>query len=207
MSNPSPEPPESSESSEPTPRRSPSRQTRAIIFAALAIITVGLLLKGLLTPAPASNATPGATPGATAPVVGHYAPDITLRDLSNNPVKLSSLKGKVVALNFWYAACEPCKFEMPALEHTYQQYQAQGFVVLGVDTVDDPATADTFVHTLGVTYPIVRDVDLRATTLYRITDTPSTFFIDRDGVVRYRVVGTLDAATLHTDVTALLSEK
>lgn len=185
----------------------PNRRTRAIIIAALVIVTAGLLLKGLLTPATPSSATPGATPGAAAPVVGHYAPDVTLRDLSNNPVKLSSLKGKVVALNFWYAACEPCKFEMPALEHTYQQYQAQGFVVLGVDVVDDPATADTFVHALGVTYPVVRDVQLRAATIYRVTDTPSTFFIDRDGVIRYRVVGALDTNTLHTDVTALLTQK
>ena len=194
--------PESSESSAP---QRPNRYLRAIIIAALVVVTIGLLLKGLLTPAPA--ATPSATPGPAAPVVNHYAPDITLRDLSNNPVKLSSLKGKVVALNFWYAACEPCRFEMPALEHTYQQYQAQGFVVLGVDTVDDPATADSFIHSLGITYPIVRDVDLRAVTTYRVTDTPSTFFIDRNGVIRYRVVGALDTSTLRTDVSALLSQK
>ena len=192
---------------ESTSSRKPNRRTRAIIIAALVIVTAGLLLKGLLTPATPSSATPGATPGAAAPVVGHYAPDVTLRDLSNNPVKLSSLKGKVVALNFWYAACEPCKFEMPALEHTYQQYQAQGFVVLGVDVVDDPATADTFVHALGITYPVVRDVQLRAATIYRVTDTPSTFFIDRDGVIRYRVVGALNTSTLQTDVTALLAQK
>lgn len=192
---------------DPMPAKITTQRTRAIIIGALAVITVGLLLKGLLTPATPSNATPGATPGPAAPVVGHYAPDVTLRDLSDNPVKLSSLKGKVVALNFWYAACEPCKLEMPAFEHTYQQYQAQGFVVVGVDIVDDPATADTFTHALGVTYPIVRDVDLRAATIYRLTDTPSTFFIDRNGVIRYRVVGALSATTLTTDVTALLQAK
>ena len=196
MSAPSPEPP-----------ARPQRHTRAIIITAAVLIAIGLVLKGLLTPATPSIASPDATPGPSAPVVGHYAPDITLRDLSNNPVKLSSLRGKVVALNFWYAACEPCTYEMPALEHTYQQYQAQGFVVLGVDTVDDPGTADSFIHSLGITYPIVRDVDFRAVTLYRVTDTPSTFFIGRDGVVRYKAVGPLTAATLHTDVTALLNQK
>jgi peroxiredoxin len=192
---------------DPTPVKTANRRTRAIIIGAVVLVTVGLLLKGLLTPATPSSAKPGATPGAAAPVVGHYAPDITLRDLANNPVKLASLKGKVVALNFWYAACEPCKLEMPALEHAYQQYQAQGFVVVGVDIVDDPATADNFRQALGITYPIVRDVDLRAATIYRLTDTPSTFFIDRNGVIRYRVVGALDATTLNTDVTALLGQK
>ncbi len=189
------------------PSKAASRRTRAIIISAVVVVTVGLLLKGLLTQATPPNANPGATPGPAAPVVGHYAPDITLRDLSNNPVKLSSLKGKVVALNFWYAACEPCKLEMPALERAYQKYQAQGLVVVGVDIVDDPATADSFRQALGVTYPIVRDVDLRAATIYRLTDTPSTFFIDREGVIRYRVVGTLDATTMSTDVTALLDQK
>ena len=188
-------------------QRMPSGRTRAIIIAALVVVTAGLLLKGLLTPAAPSTVATGATPGPTAPVVGHMAPDITLRDLSNNPVALSSLRGKVVALNFWYAACEPCKLEMPALQHAYQQYQSQGFVVLGVDVVDDPATADNFVHAVGVTYPVVRDINLRAATIYRVTDTPSTFFIDRDGVVRYRVVGPLTTATLNTDVTALISQK
>lgn len=202
MSIPSPDP-----ESRSVGQRLSNRRTRAIIIAALVVVTVGLLLKGLLTPASQPKTTTGATPGPTAPVVGHLAPDITLRDLSNNPVTLSSLKGKVVALNFWYAACEPCKLEMPALEHAYEQNQSKGFVVLGVDVVDDPATADNFVHAVGVTYPIVRDVNLRAATIYRVTDTPSTFFIDRDGVVRYRVVGPLTTSTLNTDVTALLSQK
>ncbi len=192
---------------DPTPSRTPNRQMRTIILAALVIVSVGLLLKGLLTPAAQPSLAAHATPGPASPVVGHYAPDVTLRDLANNPVTLSSLKGKVIALNFWYAACEPCKYEMPALEHTYTQYQAQGFVVLGVDVVDDPATADSFVHALGVTYPIVRDVDLRAATIYRVTDTPSTFIIDRNGVIRYRVVGAIDATTLQSDVTTLLNQK
>lgn len=192
---------------DPTPVKTINSRTRAIIIGAVVVVTVGLLLKGLLTPATPSGAKPDATPAAAAPLVGHYAPDITLRDLANNPIQLSSLKGKVVALNFWYAACEPCKLEMPALEHAYQQYQAQGFVVVGVDIVDDPATADNFRQALGITYPIVRDVDLRAATIYRLTDTPSTFFIDRNGVIRYRVVGPLDATTLNRDVTALLDQK
>lgn len=189
----------------PIPR--PSRRTRMLIIAALAIVTVGLLLKGLLTPATQPTVKAGATPLPAAPVVGHYAPDVTLRDLSNNPVKLSSLRGKVVALNFWYAACEPCKLEMPALEHAYEQYKGQGFVVLGVDTVDDPATLDTFIHDLGITYPVVRDVDLRATTLYRLVATPSTFFIDRNGVIRERIVGSMQTSMLSSYVPSLLAQK
>lgn len=197
--------------SSPTPpgatpaRRLGPRQIRTLIIVAAAAVVVALLLKGLLTPAATTSPTAGATPGPAAPIVGHYAPNITVRDLSNNDVTLTSLRGKVVALNFWYVACEPCKYEMPALEKSYQQYRGQGFITLGVDVTDDPATMDTFIHELGVTYPVARDIDLRAATIYRITDTPSTFFIDRQGVVRYKVVGPLDTATLTTDVTTLLA--
>lgn len=189
-----------------SPSPNPSRRTRVIIVAALAIVTVGLLLKGLLTPTAQPTYKPGATPLPTAPTVGHLAPNITLRNLANQPVALSSLRGKVVALNFWYAACVACKAEMPALEHAYEKYQAQGFVVLGVDTVDDPETLDVFIHDLGITYPIVRDVDLRAATTYRITDTPSTFVIDRDGVVSYRIAGPMQPSMFTTAIPALLAQ-
>lgn len=189
------------------PSPNPSRRTRYLIVGALVVITVGLLLKGLLTPATQPTYKPGATPLPTSPTVGHLAPDITLRDLSNNPVKLSSLRGKVVALNFWYAACVPCRAEMPALERAYEKYQAQGFVVLGVDTVDDPATLDTFIHDVGITYPVVRDVDLRAATIYRIVDTPSTIIIDRNGVISYRVAGAMQSSMFTTYIPALLAQK
>lgn len=185
-----------------TQRTQRLRRARGVIIALVVVVTAALLLKGLLTPATAT--TPSATVGAAAPEVNHYAPAFTVRDLANNDITLASLKGKVVALNFWYAACEPCKFEMPALEHTYEQYQSKGFVVLGVDVTDDPATMDTFIHSVGVTYPVARDTDLRAATDYRVTATPSTFFIDRNGVIRYKVVGALDTKTLQTDVGALM---
>ncbi len=190
----------------PTPDTGARRflQPRALIIGAVAIIVVALLLKGLLTPAPSATGGAQATPGPAAPLVGHYAPPITVVDLSGNKVTLAALKGKVVALNFWYAACEPCKIEMPALQRSYEKYKGQGFVVLGVDVTDDAATTRAFVKAVGITYPIVRDQQLQTVTAYSVTDTPSTFFIDRDGVIRTKVVGALDLATLDTNITALL---
>ncbi|HLY31187.1 MAG TPA: hypothetical protein VKQ36_09160, partial [Ktedonobacterales bacterium] len=69
-----------------------------------AILVVGLLLHGLLTPVAnaANTANLHATPAPPDPLVGHYAPDITITDLSGNHIKLSSLRGKIVILNFWY---------------------------------------------------------------------------------------------------------
>ena len=179
---------------------------RALIIGAVAIVVIALLLKGLLTPAPSSGGDVHATPGPAAPLAGHYAPAITVVDLSGNKVTLASLRGKVVALNFWYAACEPCKIEMPALQRSYDKYKGQGFVVLGVDVTDDAATASAFVRAVGITYPVVRDQSFQTVTAYNVTDTPSTFFIDRGGVIRAKAVGALDLSTLDSSVASLLKE-
>ena len=95
-----------------------------VVIAVLVVVTLALILKALLTPA-AAGPTGNQTPGPAAPLTGHYAPDATLVDLSGNQVALSSLRGKVVVLNFWYAACEPCRLEMPALERYYQAHKVR----------------------------------------------------------------------------------
>ncbi|HEY7092234.1 MAG TPA: TlpA disulfide reductase family protein [Ktedonobacterales bacterium] len=173
-----------------------------VAIAALVVATLALLLKALLTPAagPASNQAPG----PAAPLAGHYAPDATLVDLSGNQVALSSLRGKVVILNFWYAACEPCRLEMPALERYYQAHKGEGFVVLGANIVDDVQTTKDFTKAIGVSYPVFRDLGQRAYNTYQVGKTPSSFIIDRDGVVRKVVVGPLDTQTLDQTVSPLL---
>jgi len=183
------------------------RRTINIIGAVVAVVVVAVLLKALLTPAASSTPAANATPGPAAPEINHYAPNVTLLDLSNNSVALSTLRGKVVVFNFWYVACEPCRFEMPALEKAYLANRSKGLVVVGVDVVDDAQTISTFTQALGVTYPILRDVGQGAAVTYRVTATPSTFFIDRNGVIRYKVVGPLTTAQLNQDTTALLAQK
>lgn len=176
-----------------------------IIAVFLVVATVVVLARALLTPAsqPASGVT--GTPAPAAPLAGHYAPNITLLDLSGKSVQLASLRGKVVVLNFWYVACTPCQVEMPALEKTYLKQNANGLVVVGVNTADDAQTILDFTGKLGVTYPIWRDVNLNAVVAYRIVATPTSFIIDRDGVIRYKITGPVDQKTLTADVTALLA--
>jgi cytochrome c biogenesis protein CcmG/thiol:disulfide interchange protein DsbE len=176
-----------------------------IVVAVLVVATVALVLKALLTPASA-NPAGSQTPGPAAPLAGHYAPGATLVDLSGNQIALSSLQGKVVVLNFWYAACEPCLLEMPALERYYQAHKSDGLVVVGVNIADDAPTAKRFVESIGVSYPVFRDPDQRVYTTYQVNKTPSSFIIDRNGVIRQVVVGPLDTATLDQAARPLLRE-
>lgn len=189
-----------------TPPPSPFRLTPSrLIVPLVAVATIVILVWALFTPAPAS--TPGTTPGAAAPQVGHYAPDAALLDLSNKSVRLSSLRGQVVVLNFWYVACEPCRYEMPALEKAYLANKAQGLVIVGVNTSDDAQTISDFTNQIGVTYPILRDLGERVTIQYKVIATPTTFVLDRHGVIRAKISGPLDKDAIAKYVTPLLTEK
>jgi cytochrome c biogenesis protein CcmG/thiol:disulfide interchange protein DsbE len=177
---------------------------RRIVTVLVAVATLAILARALLTPA--STPTPTSQPGAAAPQVNHYAPNVTLLTLTDQKVNLSSYRGKVVLLNFWYVACEPCQYEMPALEKAYQTYGNQGFVVIGVDITDDTQTITDFTSRLGITYPVMLDLGQRAMITYQLVDTPTSFFIDRNGVIRAKTVGPLDRAHLDQQISTLLKQ-
>ncbi|MGZ3674326.1 MAG: TlpA family protein disulfide reductase [Ktedonobacterales bacterium] len=176
-----------------------------LIVPLIAIATVVILVWALFTPAPAT--TPGTAPGAAAPQVGHYAPDASLLNLSNKSVRLSSMRGQVVVLNFWYVACEPCRYEMPALEKAYLAHKSQGLAIVGVNTSDDAQTISDFTNQIGITYPILRDLGERVTIQYKVTATPTTFVLDRHGVIRAKIAGPLDNDAVAKYVLPLLTEK
>jgi cytochrome c biogenesis protein CcmG, thiol:disulfide interchange protein DsbE len=181
---------------------------RPILGVLLGLLTLVLGVRGLILAHEAATAASLGESGSSsaAPAVGHLAPDAVFLDLSNHQVRLSSYRGKVVVLNFWYVACPPCKTEMPALERAYQSHSARGLVVLGVDVSDDAATITGFIQQLDITYPIVRDQDARATIRYGLYATPSSFIIDRHGIIRYKVEGPLDLSTLNADLNGVLGK-
>ena len=105
-------------------------------------------------------------------------------------------------LNFWYATCPGCLAEIPGMQKYYAAQQAAGkpFVILGVNVSDDAATARQFAQQHGLTYPIVMDDNQRVVTLYNITATPTSYFIDRQGIIRIISEGPVDDTTLKQDV-------
>ncbi len=175
----------------------------ALIVAAIvlvAIITVGLLRPGSVSTASTSNSSaPGAPVGLQ---VGDAAPNFTLTTLDGKQVSLSDFRGKPVMLNFWYATCPGCLAETPGIERFYAAQKAAGksFVILAVNSVDDAPTAQQFVQQFGITYTPVLDDNQRVATLYNLTATPTSYFIDRQGIIRSTVVGPVDDATLQQKV-------
>jgi peroxiredoxin len=160
---------------------------------------VGLVLWGLLV-ARAGASTATDTAGASLPdfygLAGQAAPEFTLSDLAHRPVSLQVFRGKRVLLNFWYAACPGCQAEMPDFERFYIQTQQHNLVIVGVNVLDDAATAARFLQHLGITYTVVLDPQQQVFTRYGMTATPSTVFIDTQGIIRGSVAGPLNAEQL-----------
>ena len=135
------------------------------------------------------------------PAVGHRAPDFTLHDPQGKPVQLSRVVGaRAVLLNFWATWCPPCREEMPTMERACRDYQAQGLEILAVsiDAGTETAVAlkvRAFFAELKLTFPAVLDSQGDVVHAYRLRGLPTSFLIDRQGVIRSVEIGYRDWAS------------
>lgn len=140
-----------------------------------------------------SKASPGDTTGGgiPAPHEGFLAPDFSLTTASGGTITLSELRGRPLIINLWASWCTPCRAEMPAMDSVYNQYKDQGFTILGVNVTsqDDPAKAAAFVEEMGLTFPILFDFQGEVSRLYKSSALPTSFFVDKNGVIQRVVVG------------------
>ena len=124
--------------------------------------------------------------------IGKPAPDFVLQDDSGKTWKLSSLKGKVVFVNFWATWCKPCRDEMPSMEALNKAMAGQPFQMLAIAFNDDLQMANSFARRLGATFPILASSGQDLTEAYMITGVPETFLIDADGILRHKFIGPYD---------------
>ncbi len=186
------------------PARKHKRRRKILLFCAISLFNVGLLallLTQLLTPASHSSSDP---------LIGHPAPNFTLAMLrlpaGQSKLSLASFKGKAIVLNFWASWCAPCQEESPLLEKTWQQMQAQGkdVIFLGIDFQEASNDATHFLQTYGITYPAVLDANGAVASKYGITSLPDTIFIDRNGVVKGKVLQQLTSQALSSNLRLIL---
>lgn len=123
---------------------------------------------------------------AQAVIEGDIAPKFSAPSLRDfKVVKLSSLRGKVVYLEFWASWCPPCWDAMPMLEQLHQELKDQGLVVIGVNIDDEMPDARESIEKLGVSFALVRPDDDTVKIAYDVEAMPYGVLIDRKGVVRY----------------------
>jgi thiol-disulfide isomerase/thioredoxin len=116
--------------------------------------------------------------------VGQRFPDFKVDDLDGAPLSVSGLRGKVVLIDFWATWCGPCVAEIPNVARAYQKYQADGFEVVGISLDQDRAALENFVRQRGVAWPQYFDGDSGTLARrYGIRSIPSTFLLDREGII------------------------
>ncbi len=148
-------------------------------------------------PVPLPPATTPLPPAPTIPIgvsIGNLAPDFQLRTLTGDNISLSSLRGKPVLINFWATWCGPCKAEMPYLQQINDTWSAKGLVLLAVDIGEKPATIEKFMNELNLSMTVPMDSDGKVAKAYLIGAIPTTFLIDKDGVIRQKIVGAFPSA-------------
>lgn len=146
------------------------------------------------------------------PSVGSPAPDFSLAlyagyraDLPET-VTLSSLRGKIVVINFWGSWCPECHVEAEDLQRVYDKYRTREVVFIGVDYLDTEAEAMRYLTRYAITYANGIDVQQKISTAYRITAAPETFIIDREGRVAEIIIGGTNEAALSQQIESVLAQ-
>ena len=144
-----------------------------------------------------------------SPRQGFSAPDFSAELLDGGQVTLSELRGQPIILNVWATWCPPCRSEMPALEKVYNDFKEQGLILIGLNLTsqDSEKTVAAFVQENSLSFPVALDRDGTVQRKYKISGYPTTFFIDREGIIRSVVVGgPMSAALIQSKVEDLLKE-
>ncbi len=156
------------------------------------------------------TALSGIATTATALETGSTAPSCVMKNFADGaPVELAAYKGKVVYLDFWASWCGPCLQSMPFMDEMQAQLGSQGLQILALNLDEEPADAKAFLEKQPVKLKIVTTQDDSCPTQYGISAMPSSFLIDRKGIIRHIETGfrKSDAATLRKRVEELLAEK
>lgn len=185
-----------------------SKNSWNLFLAAVILIGAGWIY---LTRMPSIGNAGGSPP--PSPMEGFSAPGFTLDLLgSNKPnekISLSDLRGQVVMINFWATWCPPCREEMPAIQSVYEDYQDEGFVVLAVNTTfqDNEFDIIDFIDEYGLSFPVLLDRSGEVSQKYQLRGLPSTYFVDKKGVIQTVIVGgPMNETMIRSRVDAMLKE-
>ena len=131
-----------------------------------------------------------------APVVGALAPDFTLANLEGENISLSDFNGQPVLINLWATWCGPCRIEMPTIQSRFEEYRDEGFIVLAVNFDEQRTDVQAFRDEFGLTFQMILDPGAEVQKLYRTRSYPSSFFVDRNGVIQVQHIGVMTEGNL-----------
>jgi thiol-disulfide isomerase/thioredoxin len=147
---------------------------------------------------------------ANATDVGQPAPQFTLPTLQQNqPTALKQYAGKVIYLDFWASWCAPCRTSFPLLDKLHEKLKGQGFTVVAVNLDEDKANAEKFLQEFPVGFTVLRDAKGEWADQYVVESMPTSFIIDKQGVVQniHHGFASNDIKELEEKIMTLLAKK
>ncbi len=189
-------------------RRVRERQNKLIRAAAgIALIVVGVGLAIFLLSRPNSSDAAVAEDLSVLPATVHYAaPALELKDIHGTSASLADYRGRVVLVNNWATWCPPCKAELPTLESYYEDHAQEGFTVIGIEAGESQQDVQPFVQAFRINFPIWLDPQRASMEAFRNQNLPSSYVLDRSGMIRYAWTGEISRAMLEKFVTPLLGQ-
>jgi len=147
--------------------------------------------------------------GATGATEGDRPPALALEAVQDPAgavsLGLEAYRGKVLVLGFWLGGCAPCLTEMPELVTLHQAYADQGVEVLLVNVGGSPPAVRRAIADYGMRFGMALDTLSLSASRYHVGVFPTTFIIDREGIIRARLAGNRKAGTITDVVTDILS--
>ena len=183
-------------------------QKRNIIIAVITGLGL-ILLAAILT---VNLVSPGASGTAvndlsTIPAEVNYpAPQLSLENISGKTESLADFRDKVVLVNNWATWCPPCKAEMPTLVAFYNEHQSDGLMIIAIEAGEAKDQVQSFAEQYKMPFAVWLDPQGKSVNAFKNQNLPSSYVIDRSGIVRLMWTGEINRETLEKYVTPLLAE-
>jgi thiol-disulfide isomerase/thioredoxin len=209
------------EGSEARPAQLWLRRSRQVLYPLLVIGVIAAVIwyleyrpdGGAVSPSSALRYGPVGLPAAlvppgaqVAPEEGALAPDFLLEELNGGELRLSDFRGRPVVLNFWATWCAPCRKEIPQLVQAHERYKDDGLVIIALNLQEGKAIIRPYAEDFGMDFPIAIDRNGEVGERYRLLGLPTTYFIDRDGVITSIFRGPLEGESNGRTVQGAIGE-
>jgi len=148
-----------------------------LVITLVSVLTPGLVMAGC---------SPSSAQGVE---VGNLAPDFQLQNLDGQTVSLGNLQGKPVLINFWATWCPSCVSEMPYIQEIYEEWSDKGLVVLAINIGESSSKVEEFMQSHNLSFTVLLDTKQNVAQKYNFQYIPTTFFIDKDGIIQEKVIG------------------
>jgi len=177
------------------------RAYKILLFACLAglALVIGLAAVLLLY-----EDVPDDTPARPGRKASERMPEFSLALMGGGKLSRAEVQGKPVLVNFFASWCLPCREEMPAIEKLSKEYRGKEVVFFGVAVDDTETKMKEFVSRYGVTFPVGLDDGGAVQKAFGVYGLPTTFFIDRQGQVRYFHAGAVNEQLMRHELDKLL---